>query len=283
MVTINRNQSRKGFTLIELLVVIAIIAILAAILFPVFAKAREEARRTTCLSNENQLGLALLQYVQDNDEWYPDRYADTPTPSSNTQETWRSSIYPYVKSAGVYKCPDDPAAFTTNNAFDALTPGGPGQFASGYVIWAPAGFENFPFNIQANQYGGQNISSIQDPDYALLMLETSYLETDCTPGQAYTEPSDTSEADCSITNGTVTEACEATAPSSWSSGHSKNASNTLFHDGHVKYQLLASTFIVGSDGLDQWQAPRAQIETAGWGWFYTGLQGGLQQYNDSSY
>ena len=65
------HTRRYGFTLIELLVVIAIIAILAAILFPVFAKAREKARQITCASNEKQLGLAFIQYIQDNDEAYP--------------------------------------------------------------------------------------------------------------------------------------------------------------------------------------------------------------------
>ena len=65
------RDRRRGFTLIELLVVIAIIAILAAILFPVFAKAREKARQASCQSNEKQLGLAFLQYVQDNDEKFP--------------------------------------------------------------------------------------------------------------------------------------------------------------------------------------------------------------------
>src|SRR5258707_9076849 len=71
--TLNRSakRTRAGFTLIELLVVIAIIAILAAILFPVFSKVREKARQTTCLSNEKQLGLGITQYLQDNDEMYP--------------------------------------------------------------------------------------------------------------------------------------------------------------------------------------------------------------------
>jgi prepilin-type N-terminal cleavage/methylation domain-containing protein len=65
------RNTKLGFTLIELLVVIAIIAILAAILFPVFAKVREKARQTTCTSNEKQIGLGILQYVQDYDETYP--------------------------------------------------------------------------------------------------------------------------------------------------------------------------------------------------------------------
>jgi len=93
---------KKGFTLIELLVVIAIIAILAAILFPVFAKVREKARQTSCLSNEKQLGLAFVQYAQDYDETFP---VDMNNGYCNG---WAGEIYPYVKSTGVFKCPDDP-------------------------------------------------------------------------------------------------------------------------------------------------------------------------------
>ena len=94
------NTKRHGFTLIELLVVIAIIAILAAILFPVFAKAREKARQISCLSNMKQLGLGFIQYNQDNDELF--------TGSDFYGQGWAEKIYPYVKSAGVYICPDDP-------------------------------------------------------------------------------------------------------------------------------------------------------------------------------
>lgn len=101
-----------GFTLIELLVVIAIIAILAAILFPVFAKAREKARAVSCLSNGNQLGLAFMQYSMDYDERFPGvAPGNNPYPGS----TWAGRIYPYVKSAGVYHCPDDPAGQVTIN------------------------------------------------------------------------------------------------------------------------------------------------------------------------
>jgi len=92
---------KKGFTLIELLVVIAIIAILAAILFPVFAKVREKARQTSCLSNEKQLGLAFAQYTQDNDESFP-------TDPNVYGQGWAGRIYPYVVSTGVFGCPDDP-------------------------------------------------------------------------------------------------------------------------------------------------------------------------------
>ncbi len=118
-------HARRGFTLIELLVVIAIIAILAAILFPVFAKAREKARQISCTSNMKQLTLGILQYVQDSDEvmpvstppntvggWvYYDKVGSTgPNGAGATFVTYdvtKGSIYPYVKSTGVYKCPDD--------------------------------------------------------------------------------------------------------------------------------------------------------------------------------
>jgi prepilin-type N-terminal cleavage/methylation domain-containing protein/prepilin-type processing-associated H-X9-DG protein len=99
---------QRGFTLIELLVVIAIIAILAAILFPVFAQAREKARAISCLSNTKQIGLALQMYIQDYDEhvcfnndgnWYtlPDGYSYI--------NTWETLIQPYIKNYAVYVCP----------------------------------------------------------------------------------------------------------------------------------------------------------------------------------
>ena len=96
-------STKRGFTLIELLVVIAIIAILAAILFPVFAQAREKARAITCVSNLKQLGLAFMQYEQDYDETEVKTH-----PWANGQVNgWAALIYPYVKSTGVYVCPDD--------------------------------------------------------------------------------------------------------------------------------------------------------------------------------
>ncbi|BDI29010.1 hypothetical protein CCAX7_10610 [Capsulimonas corticalis] len=98
------ERSHQGFTLIELLVVIAIIAILAAILFPVFAKAREKARQISCVSNLKQINLAILQYVQDNDESYP--YCVNYLPSGNYLQ-YEQVFYPYVKSQQVFACPDD--------------------------------------------------------------------------------------------------------------------------------------------------------------------------------
>jgi prepilin-type N-terminal cleavage/methylation domain-containing protein/prepilin-type processing-associated H-X9-DG protein len=129
------THKKRGFTLIELLVVIAIIAILAAILFPVFARARENARRTSCLSNLKQIGLGIMQYTQDYDERYPLSYwwADpnvsavgvacttaglTGTPCSKYRVntggggagfgyfvTWMDLTHPYIKSTQVFDCP----------------------------------------------------------------------------------------------------------------------------------------------------------------------------------
>jgi prepilin-type N-terminal cleavage/methylation domain-containing protein/prepilin-type processing-associated H-X9-DG protein len=95
----------RGFTLIELLVVIAIIAILAAILFPVFAQAREKARAITCISNEKQLSLAFLMYEEDADQYTPNGI----NPYGGAQG-WAGQLYTYVKSAGAFLCPDDPTA-----------------------------------------------------------------------------------------------------------------------------------------------------------------------------
>ncbi len=99
-------KTRFAFTLIELLVVIAIIAILAAILFPVFARARENARKTSCLSNTKQLGLGILQYVQDYDNLYPIGNASA-TPSLTNGRGYAAAIFPYVKSDQIFVCPSD--------------------------------------------------------------------------------------------------------------------------------------------------------------------------------
>src|SRR6059058_3353568 len=108
------SRQRRGFTLIELLVVIAIIAILAAILFPVFARAREKARATSCLSNLKQCALATLMYVQDYDETFP-RVPNVADPYLHPNQPvdkqgwlyWAQMVQPYAKNQRIFACPSD--------------------------------------------------------------------------------------------------------------------------------------------------------------------------------
>jgi prepilin-type N-terminal cleavage/methylation domain-containing protein/prepilin-type processing-associated H-X9-DG protein len=139
---------RKAFTLIELLVVIAIIAILASILFPVFARARENARRSSCLSNQKQLGLAFMQYSQDYDEKYPMMYH---TPSFLL---WPTIIFPYVKSTQVFDCPSN------TKKWDGTA--GNGDVSYGYNVWLIE---------QAFSNQGMAINAIGKPAETLLLVD----------------------------------------------------------------------------------------------------------------
>ncbi len=130
------SRAAKGFTLIELLVVIAIIAILAAILFPVFARARERARQTSCLSNMRQQGTALMMYVQDYDELYPNQHNRTPESDvqypggalSNSMY-WYMAIYPYVNNVDLFSCPSDRRGAWNGNPTSSLRYGYSRHFA----------------------------------------------------------------------------------------------------------------------------------------------------------
>lgn len=128
MLSALRSRPRRGFTLIELLVVIAIIAILAAILFPVFAQAREAARKASCVSNANQMGKATLMYTQDYDEcYYPHRHNSGPdsnplltqfpqlTGTSRNITPWMALLQPYIKNLQVFKCPSNPKGWVGSN------------------------------------------------------------------------------------------------------------------------------------------------------------------------
>jgi prepilin-type N-terminal cleavage/methylation domain-containing protein/prepilin-type processing-associated H-X9-DG protein len=146
------KNARKAFTLIELLVVIAIIAILAAILFPVFARARENARRASCLSNVKQLGLAALQYTQDYDEKLPPSY-DAGAPA----KIWSQLIDPYVKSQQIFFCPSD----STHNSSNAISTS---NISYGwnyyYLTYSPFG---------GYGHGGVSLAYIQSVSHTVLL------------------------------------------------------------------------------------------------------------------
>ena len=181
----------RGFTLIELLVVIAIIAILAAILFPVFARARENARRATCQSNLKQIGLGLMQYSQDYDETYPLGYTREPFASAGYY-AWNQLLTPYTTVRGnsfggvsplIMECPDDATRPAANNgskrsyalAGATLQAVVPTQNAlSGY---GDKGFANLGFagTLKAGTSGdyisGRNAAEIQAAANTLMVVE----------------------------------------------------------------------------------------------------------------
>jgi prepilin-type N-terminal cleavage/methylation domain-containing protein/prepilin-type processing-associated H-X9-DG protein len=140
-----RILRRCGFTLIELLVVIAIIAILAAILFPVFAQAREAARKASCLSNEKQIGTAFMMYTQDYDEranintWNGNTFGDTPGPGQINQ-IFVERLQPYTKNYGVFVCPSDPSPYT---AWDHVNLGQPANRLPNAFIKGSYGFHSY--------------------------------------------------------------------------------------------------------------------------------------------
>ena len=154
----------KGFTLIELLVVIAIISILAAILFPVFAQAREKARSIACLSNMKQIGTTIQMYTQDNDErlFYRancafSRSGKIPNAPDNSNRWW-NQLMPYLKSAGVFKCPSDP---TPTPSLD--TNGGTSILRS-YIACSPA--------------ESLTLAQVADPAETMVVTEKSSAITD---------------------------------------------------------------------------------------------------------
>lgn len=246
---------RSGFTLIELLVVIAIIAILAAILFPVFAQAREKARQATCLSNQKQLGLAFMMYIQDYDETFPMDQYDTSapggTPDDNSLRFWTDFVYPYIKngdrnvgfgnqpitwgSSGVYVCPSYPVPNqgVTYGGNYALMPDGLVSWTAGTTLQAPA-----------------SLAAISSPSDSVLLADMGVNDASWTWGMFYpdqglwtdsvgTPPGSIDGAHFDLTYGDC-DSTNLTGPGTYGGcgvypryRHARTG-NMIFADGHVK-------------------------------------------------
>jgi len=249
-----------GFTLIELLVVIAIIAILAAILFPVFAQARERARGTACLSNMKQVGLGLMQYVQDNDERLPPyiigRATSTDTrvtPNMNSPRTpaerytvahetndghllsWQDAIYPYVKSVQLFHCPSHKRPVPAPNPEDPDEMANPGWFANyptGFA-WAPSLAINA---ILVNHWGTTgpagvppSIGAIKGASGKIFAVHNASVYAYANPTEYYNYSTWWNESNVGLRN-----------LSRQAFPHTEGG-NYLFTDGHAKWYARART------------------------------------------
>ena len=226
METFPAPKVAKAFTLIELLVVIAIIAILAAILFPVFARARENARRASCQSNLKQIGLGIMQYTQDYDERYPDRFI------GNEVNSWRRQIFPYVKSTQIFRCPSNTS---TNNAGFCVDSNQSDMAAAGLPTDAPRFPISYAINGANNVWGwfsyGPNLGGTP------LSLDNEGVALASLPDVSRTLMVGESDR----------EWTETTRDEGGFRGH-LNTVNFLFADGHVKAMKPSATI----QGTNMW-------------------------------
>lgn len=223
---LRRAARPSAFTLIELLVVIAIIAILAAILFPVFARARENARRSSCQSNLKQIGLGIIQYTQDYDEKYPAAYTDpsgtgTFAPaaqSTNGDVGWAATLQPYLKSTQIFQCASQTDSPANTNPTDAT--------------WGGAGYSDYWYNSllagSDGVKGGSGISQAAVASVAQTIMCGDGGKGDASY-QTYGEGTGTAFPSSPVTTGGTL----AKIPDGSAQRHLETA-NYLFADGHVK-------------------------------------------------
>ncbi len=287
----NSAPRKRGFTLIELLVVIAIIAILAAILFPVFQKVRENARRSSCQSNEKQLALGVIQYTQDSDESYPVQPEPNATNSFGYQLSWICNVQPYIKSYDVFSCPDDSHAVSpgTGPKVSYVANSAVGyDWRAGQNHWTLEGVINGGYNWWGGSNGGggadvhvspRSLSEVTFPSSTILLTER-YATPAVTAGNPYggafnpywdlaTGP-DGNESGRGIP-GQPAGTCgppNANLPLVIANAHN-GRTNFAFTDGHVKTLLPLSTVnltpnqgsscnsgLTGNDFFKMWSAIR---------------------------
>jgi prepilin-type N-terminal cleavage/methylation domain-containing protein/prepilin-type processing-associated H-X9-DG protein len=261
---------RRGFTLIELLVVIAIIAILAAILFPVFAQAREKARQTSCLSNTKQIGTAVQMYIQDYDETFP--FSDNfgvkiaGSPVQGGYQYWGDAIFPYTKNGGE----------STHPTYKGGTLHyGPVQRCPSVANW----WTGYAYNIQlgyyptgqlgqtstASIYTGVTLGSVNRPADLIVIMDNqpqySWLRNVLGRDDAASQIIDyrwfpTSDVTTCMTNYNWPESEKLFGPSKVGtiipSGRHNGGINTVYADGHSKWIRTGSEMCKPERGIPTW-------------------------------